>query len=74
MAALLRHLVREGALDADDIGAIAGDLDSRGEQDAAHQVRVALIEAHAPSQSEWEADRRRNRFHVIASDGGKAEG
>ncbi|WP_066795063.1 hypothetical protein [Sphingomonas soli] len=77
--ALVRQLVRKGDLDADDIDAIAADLDARNEATAAHMARASFVEGLAPSQSEWEAERsgrrideRRARLHVVPADGGKA--
>lgn len=67
--ALIAHLVRRGDLDQIEIDEIAEGLDAAGEPDAAHLCRLAFVEALAPSQSEWEAERRRARMRVI-SDGG----
>jgi hypothetical protein len=68
--ALISHLVRRGDLEQAEISEIADKLDGAGEGDAAHLCRLAFVEAHAPSQSEWEAERRRARMRVVPSDGG----
>ena len=68
--ALIRRLHGEGALDDSDLAAIADEVDSAREEDAeaAHQVRCIGIEAAAPSQSDWKAERARSRFRVIEGD------
>lgn len=68
----MRQLVRRGDLDADDIDAIATDLEAVNEREAAHLARAAFVEALAPTQSEWEAERRRARMRAVPPDGGKA--
>lgn len=69
--ALIRQLCRDGILDSDGIDAIAADLEARGLADKAHAVRCELLQAEAPTQAEWEAERRRSRFAVVEPDGGK---
>jgi len=51
--------------------AAADALEEDGDEDAARVMRATILYAHAPSKSEWEADRARRRFHAI--DGGKSE-
>jgi hypothetical protein len=70
--ALIAHLVRRGDLDQDEINDIADRLDEAGEEDAAHLCRVAFVEALAPAQAEWAAERsgkraeeRRARMRVV---------
>jgi hypothetical protein len=63
--ALIARLVQTGGLDPDDIEAIAESLGD----DAAHLVRCCVLDAMAPSQSEWDADKARARFTAIS--GGK---
>jgi hypothetical protein len=70
--AVLAHMVRTEKLTADDIDDIATTLDGEGETEAAHLCRCTFIEGIAPKHSDWEADQRRSRFHIIANpDGGK---
>jgi hypothetical protein len=66
--ALIRHLCRDGSLDGAGIDQIAADLDADGLSDEAHAVRCQMLQAAAPSQSEWEAERRRSRMGLV-SDG-----
>ena len=65
---LLKHLIRRGDLDLDDIEAIATELEAEGESQAAHECRAAALEAQAPSNADW----RRSKLHLIKTDGGKA--
>lgn len=65
LLALLEQLVRNGTLDADDITEMADRLEAAGDEahaHAAHLTRCALIQASAPSQSDWEADWRRRQI------------
>jgi len=71
--ALIQHLVRTEQFDADDIASIAELLEAKGRSAEAHLVMVQMVEAAAPSQSEWEADQRRSRFRVIKADGGNSD-
>lgn len=68
--AILAHLIRKGVLDADDADEIASRLEDMGEPEAAYHAKVAMIRAAEPSQSDWLAEQRRNRFWVIEADGG----
>lgn len=65
--ALIRRMYAEGLLDLGDIGAIAEDVEPADEM-LAHRVRCTALEASQTPQSEWEAQRARDRLHVI--DGG----
>lgn len=64
--ALAAGLIRKGLLDESDIEAMCAGLT----EDAAHQLRCCLIEAAAPTQSEWAAEQARRGFRVIRNDGG----
>lgn len=68
--ALITQLVRRGDLDADDIDQMATGLEEEGEGEAAHLCRAAFVEAHAPSASDWNAERARARMRLIKTDGG----
>jgi hypothetical protein len=68
--ALIRQLCRAGALDASDIEAIAETLEADGHSDEAHLVRCEMLNAMAPTQSEWDAERRRSRMQIVPPDGG----
>lgn len=68
--ALITHMVRVSALDADDIDDMAAALDEQGERDAARICRAAFAQALAPSASDWNAQRARNRMRLVSSDGG----
>lgn len=71
LTAFLAHMVRTGALDDDDVIEVADGLEASGDEEAAHAMRCIILKAHETPQSEWEADRRRNRFHVIDGEGYK---
>lgn len=62
---LIRQLVRNGTLSADDIDQMMQDLREQGDDDIAYQVGACFAEAHQPSQAEW----RREKLEVV--DGGK---
>lgn len=67
-AALATALVRKGALDTADIERAAADLDKRGgaaNETAAHVLRCAALEAHAPPESDWRARRAREQFRIV---------
>jgi hypothetical protein len=68
--ALIRQLCRAGALDAAEIEAIAAALEADGAPDDAHLVRCEMLNAVAPTQSEWEAEQRRGRMRIVPPDGG----
>jgi hypothetical protein len=71
MAELIAQLVRNGALDADDISDITGRLHRQGYGDLAHGVNVSFIEASLPSIDE-EAEQRRSTIRLVP-DGGNAD-
>jgi hypothetical protein len=71
--AFLEQMIRSEAVDPDDIEGAAERLDKAGDDEAAHALRCIALQAMVPDQSDWEADRRRNRFHVVEGDGGKSE-
>lgn len=68
--ALIKRLLQVDAMDADDINAIADELEPEDKM-AAHQVRVMLLEAFQTPQSDWQATQQRDRFRVI--DGGNSD-
>lgn len=70
-SALTRAMIRKGLLNEADIAEAADELEATGENMAAHVMRCAAIEANAPAQSDWSADRARARFRVI--EGGEGE-
>lgn len=65
------QLIRNGTFGLDDIEEIATRLEGEGESDAAHSVRAAMIEASVPADAE--AQYRRSKFRVVASDGGNEQ-
>ncbi|MBH0112711.1 hypothetical protein I5E68_07070 [Novosphingobium sp. YJ-S2-02] len=71
LRAFLIQMMRSEAIDPEDINAAADQLESDGDDEAAHQMRCLILDAAAPSMSEWTADRARARFHTI--DGGKSD-
>jgi len=71
VGALITQMIRSQVVSTNDVMAAADALEDDGDDDAARVMRAMILRAHAPSQSEWEADRRRNRFHV--HDGGKSD-
>ncbi|MYL97068.1 hypothetical protein GR702_04680 [Novosphingobium sp. FGD1] len=71
LRAFLTQMIRTEAVDPDDIQDAADRLERDGDIEAAHAMRCLIVEANAPEQSEWLADRARARFHAI--DGGKAD-
>lgn len=58
-------LVRKGILDTDDLTRAADEVESGGQSEAAHAIRLIAIEGQAPPKSEWEADRRRSQIHIV---------
>lgn len=66
-SALTVTLLRKGVLDPDDIATAADSVEAEDEN-AAHVLRCAVIEAEAPTQSEWLAEQARKRFRVIEPD------
>lgn len=71
LAAFLTQMIRTEAVDPDDIAEAADKLGNDGDEEAAHALRCVILEAAAPDQSDWQADRARARFHVIDGDSGK---
>ena len=71
LRAFLKQMIRAEAVDPADISEAADRLDREGDGEAAHAMRCLIVDAMSPEQSDWEAERRRNRFHVIQSDDGK---
>ncbi|MEJ7933493.1 hypothetical protein WG907_04375 [Sphingobium sp. AN558] len=65
LRAFLAQMIRTEAIDPDDIADAADRLDKAGDEEAAHAMRCIIIEANAPEISDWQAEQRRNRFHVI---------
>lgn len=70
------QLIRNGTFDTTDAEEIARRLDDEGEQDRAHAVRAALVEAFGQQPSE---ERRANivliptmKLGTIGPDGGSA--
>lgn len=72
-AALIEQMVRNGLLDADDIDEMATRLDAAGHTDDARRCRAAFVQAHAPSQSDWEAQQRRARIQAVPDGGNRAD-
>lgn len=64
LEALIKLLLRRGDLDALEVDAVADELE-QSDETAAHLLRVMLIEAAAPAQSDWQAGKARARFRVI---------
>jgi hypothetical protein len=71
--ALLALLIRKRILSVDDAEELAELLEEDGEEKAAHLARCAAFRAFERPQSEYDAERARARFHVVAPDGGKAK-
>jgi len=71
LKAFLVQMIRAEAVDPGDIAEAADALAKDGDEDAAHAMRCLILQAAAPEQSDWEADRARARFHVIDGDSGK---
>lgn len=66
-------LVRKGLLDVEDIREAskrAAAQDSPHALTVAHLLSCILIQAEAPSQSDWEAAQRRKQIRVVPTDGG----
>lgn len=59
--ALIVQLLRRGLIEPSDIEAMGEGLS----EEAAHLANCAVVEAAAPSQSEWQAERARSRFRVV---------
>ncbi len=73
LAAFLAQMIRADAVDPDDIAEAANRAERNGDPEAAHALRCVILQAAAPEQSDWAADRARARFHVIDGDSGKAD-
>lgn len=71
--ALAIQMLRSGVLSPEDIVAASSDADAGGDPVLAHELKCLIAEAAAPSTTEWEADRRRARMRVVASDGGNPQ-
>lgn len=71
LRAFLTQMIRSEAVDPDDLIEAADRLERGGDEEAAHAMRCLIVEANAPEQSDWQADRARALFHAI--DGGKSE-
>jgi hypothetical protein len=63
--AVTTGLLRKGLLDEADIEAMCAGLND----ETAHQLRCCVLEAAAPSQSEWRAEMARRRFVVVKNEG-----
>ena len=73
LRAFLSQMIRIEAVDPDDISEAADRRDREGDEEAAHAMRCLILQAAAPEQSDWNADRARARFHVVDGNGGKSE-
>lgn len=73
LRAFLSQMIRSEAVDPDDIIEAADRLSRDGDEEAAHALRCLILQASAPEQSDWNADRARARFHVVDGNGGKSE-
>lgn len=71
LRAFLVQMIRTEAVDPGDIADAADHAEKQGDEEAAHALRCLIVEASAPDVSDWEADRRRNRFQVIDGGDGK---
>jgi len=65
LSAFLAQMIRAEAIDPDDLAEAAERLEQSGDGEAAHAMRCIIVEASAPEQSDWQAEQRRNRFHVV---------
>jgi hypothetical protein len=59
--ALVTGLIRKGLIDEADVEQMCAGLS----EDAAHQLRCCLVEASAPRESDWRAERARGQFRVV---------
>lgn len=73
LTAFLIQMIKAEAVDPDDIAEAADALEAGGDEEAAHAMRCIILEAAAPSPSDWQAEQHRSRFRVIDSDAGKTE-
>jgi hypothetical protein len=63
--ALIVHLLRQGVIDQDGVAEMAAGVSD----DAAHLVNCAVVEASAPKESDWRAERARCGFRVVEGGG-----
>jgi hypothetical protein len=63
--AVTTGMLRKGLLDEADIESMCAGLD----EEAAHQLRCCVLEAAAPSVSDWRADMARKGFRVVENEG-----
>ena len=73
LRAFLKQMIKTEAVDPDDMVEIVEALHREGDEDAAHAMAALIVEANAPDQSDWEAERARARFHVIQGNDGKPQ-
>jgi hypothetical protein len=73
LRAFLKQMIKTEAVDPDDMVEIVEVLHREGDEDAAHAMAALIVEANAPDQSDWEAERARARFHVIQGNDGKPQ-
>lgn len=71
LRALLIQMLRTDAIDPDDLSAAADELTAQGDDEAAHAIKCLIVESMSPSQTDWQADQRRSRLHLVAPDDGK---
>lgn len=63
VAALVIGLLRRGVIDESDIREMAQGLSD----EAGHLLNALVVEAAAPTQSDWSAEQRRKRFRLVPS-------
>lgn len=71
LRAFLKQMIRTDAVAEDDMVEVVEALHKAGDPEAAHAMAALILEANAPDQSDWEAERARARFHVIGGNDGK---
>jgi len=65
LRAFLKQMIKTEAVDPDDMVEVVEALQKAGDEEAAHAMAALIVEAHAPEQSDWQAERARARFRVI---------
>lgn len=71
MRAFIAQIIRNGAVEHEDVSAAADRLERAGDVEAAHELRCIVLDAITSDPADWNAQAARSRFRAL--DGGKSE-